>query len=1283
MKIFHTADLHLGTFSGPEINGENARFLDMKGYLGQVVDMAAAETPDLIIVAGDLFHQAKVWSDRGLREQSVIVNFIRRLLNIAPVFVLRGTPNHDSNEQFQTLINTFGDMSDSLVIATEIGVYSMQVGFQRVNIAALPGYHKTLFDVEQPMDSEETEGEFYTKVLTDTMVNLWHQCQAQPADYNILVGHYTLQGCDLESGQTAFFAATEPIVDTSVLDNLDFDVACFGHIHKPQAMGNKAYYCGSIARMNFNDEGQDRGLWIHELRPNHGGRSSRFETIKCREFQTIKLDDADIAGIIDGTKDMSTTPGLNGKIVRVQYTCTVDHNKTFAPAVLEKQLQKAGVFYVASISPVTVINGSLNQTKLDQAAAPEDNLLDYLENDKKLDVADRERVVDLAEPIITEVMANQVQHSLTGMFVPVKIAVHNYRNYADESFDYSNIQCCTINGENGVGKSSLFMDAVVDALFEIPREGDLAGWIRNDPKAKSGRIEFTFCVGDNMFKVVRSRRKSGSPSLTLYAKAKTDADWKDISKARVKETQAEIEAILGMNAETFKACAFIMQDQYGLFLAADKEKRMDILGNLLGLGVYDEMEAAVSEKMKELRRDHKAKQTEHETIKGQMPAQDAVDAERKQISMDMEQVEQKRKLHKTVLMELQAQIEQSKLAMSRIEKLNASKSRYESRQNELLAQSRIESETIKRASDFLNMAAMIADGVKVYEAFVNDEKVMIAKKGELDAFLVQEKTYHAACVRAQNGMSDMSNKIGRVNNDLTVLDADLACANAYQAAYNEDCALVQEYNSLVPVVNQNQLLARKIAELQQTTLNDASEYQKELANVEAEIVAKTKQTELLANSGCIDQARATCRFLAAAQQAKAELPGLYQKKADMERELAQKTAALDAEIKNFTEQMQPDADARLKAIQARRDELVQSVRSYLELNAKQQQRTMLLNQKSEYEVSRKQFEQDSADNMANLTAVQAKIKSMGDVEGQLKSVQAGLQMNKHWVEDQNEMPVWSAKKLAAEQRTVQINQEYQQVKLELDEVIAEIFRETQALQSFAGVAKQADEEACVLNGLDNEMQALSVRLGSCDKDQELINRSLDKLNAVDAELKTIVNQQQDYEILKAAFSIDGIRHNIIRDVIPRFEATASGILSQMSGGRMRVEFVTEKVLKSSKKEVTTLDVIINDAMTGRLPYVSRSGGERVKAALSVILALAEIKATRAGIQLGYLGIDEPPYLDGPGAQAYCDALETIQRCYPAMKIMAITHDPSMKGRFPQSVEVVKDAATGHSRVICS
>lgn len=162
----------------------------------------------------------------------------------------------------------------------------------------------------------------------------------------------------------------------------------------------------------------------------------------------------------------------------------------------------------------------------------------------------------------------------------------------------------------------------------------------------------------------------------------------------------------------------------------------------------------------------------------------------------------------------------------------------------------------------------------------------------------------------------------------------------------------------------------------------------------------------------------------------------------------------------------------------------------------------------------------------------------------------------------------------------------------------------------------------------------------------------------------------DYDVLKAAFGQSGVPHQIIRSIIPQLTATSNAILGQMTGGKMGVEFRLEKMLKNGKEKVS-LDIFIEEYGKSVLPYLSKSGGEKVKASLSVILALAEIKSSSAGIRLGMLFIDEPPFLDGDGIQAYCDALETIQGRYRNIKIMAITHDPTMKARFPQNLDVVK------------
>ena len=54
-----------------------------------------------------------------------------------------------------------------------------------------------------------------------------------------------------------------------------------------------------------------------------------------------------------------------------------------------------------------------------------------------------------------------------------------------------------------------------------------------------------------------------------------------------------------MDCTTFKSCALIMQDQYGLFLQADKKERMGILSRLLGLEIYDAMNKSAAELAKE------------------------------------------------------------------------------------------------------------------------------------------------------------------------------------------------------------------------------------------------------------------------------------------------------------------------------------------------------------------------------------------------------------------------------------------------------------------------------------------------------------------------------------------------------------------------------------------------------------------------------------------------------------------------------------------------------------
>lgn len=276
LKVLHTGDWHIGSFPGPEVGGQNARFQDICRCLDFQAMYAEEHRPDLIVVSGDIFHQARVWSDRGLRESRTAIDHIRRLSNVAPTVVLRGTPNHDSEEQFEMLTTAFyGDDSVSVVTEPEVLHIHTYHG-QRVDVACIPGFDRGVHRAAHPGLSREEETQVFTDELAKVVLGLKAQCE--PGVTSILSTHFTVPGCNMESGQTALFAQFEPVIYPATLKAADFDLVALGHIHRPQQLpeaGRAAFYCGSITGLNFNDENQPRGFYMRSQTREMEGEPTR------------------------------------------------------------------------------------------------------------------------------------------------------------------------------------------------------------------------------------------------------------------------------------------------------------------------------------------------------------------------------------------------------------------------------------------------------------------------------------------------------------------------------------------------------------------------------------------------------------------------------------------------------------------------------------------------------------------------------------------------------------------------------------------------------------------------------------------------------------------------------------------------------------------------------------------------------------------------------------------------------------------------------------------------
>lgn len=1267
MKILHTADWHLGSFRGPEENGVNLRSQDTIKCLEEMVRVAHEENPELILVSGDIFDKAEIWQGRSHNEVLQARKIILDLSTIAKhVIVMRGTPNHDSSEAFAELEAHF-----DLIGNVEVVTVPKVVSVEEFDIAVLPGFDRGVYRAKFPGLSKEEENEVFTHELSNIVLGLKAQCN--PEKKSILMSHYTVPGCNTESGQVMMLTQFEPILPLETLQAADFDLVALGHIHRPQKVPNleNCYYSGAINAMNFNDEGQDRGFWIHESTSIEWVHD--FHKTPYRKFMTIHLNDDDIGMINAGAYDMVGTQRwrgeVDGKIARVIYSCTYENNKALNKASLEKKLLDDGAFMVKEILPER-IGESADRSNMFGTTDPEVNLREYLE-EKQYPEEKIQELILKARPIIAEAEASISMAAATGIFEPVEISVKNYRNYEEETFSFEDISFCTINGQNGAGKSSLFMDAIIDCLYEEPREGELTGWIRNDEKVRSGAIMFTFRIWEKTFRVTRTRARSGKGTLNLAELV--DGEWTDRSKEKYKDTQTEIINILGMDSLTFKSCALIMQDQYGLFLQAPKEDRMVILGNLLGLGIYETMNKIAWDKAKVFGANKR--NLEQEISIHEMTIKEHGEPEAK-ISILSKDMEEKEKLLKSKTDER----DKKKLALShqqeaaeRRDKLLVSVRTLESKKAMAEQNKAAQQEIINTSSVILDGKAEIEEKVAEYNSLLEKEKKLSA-----EATLYSTKQAEASELEKQVKYEEI-----QMNDLKTQLQSTESKKESLESSIDENAIREKnaEYEKYSKLLRQTKELQTQFVEAK--SKRDSKAYavdskkayiNQETARLNSKKADLERRTELLQNSGCPNIENAECRFLADALEAKKQLPvveaELTSFQAEQKLPLQKLVAALEAAEK---EMLDVGYDEKLLT------EYMAKVKEFSDAPEQLKKLEEITNQIALISASIEHIQSNISDCEKRLAAVKLKASTAAQERDKYKKafeehtiVQSNIQMLKPWLDREKQLPVAEERKSTAMSRFLELADEIVGIDNEISEKQEDIKKEEKAMEGIEELTAAVTSMNVDIDRINAEIRNVQMEIGALKQKLEQINKLTVEINTLRERKNEAAAETADYDILKLAFSQDGIPHQIIRSIIPQLTATANNILGQMTGGKMGIEFKTEKVLKNnSNKEVVTLDIFIEEYGKSNLPYLSKSGGEKVKSSLSVILALAEIKSSSAGIQLGMLFIDEPPFLDADGIQAYCDALETIQSRYKDIKIMAITHDPTMKARFPQNLDIVK------------
>jgi len=1270
MRILHTADWHIGELSGPVIEGKNARLQDTLKCVDHLVEYAQREQPDAILISGDLFDKSKLWGDSMLSLIDQVAQRLRALAGIAPTVLMFGTDNHDSMKAFQNISEMrIADLHvlmnpDIFTINTESGL---------LQIACVPGFDKGYFRAKFPGMAPADEHMMCSQFLGDMVNGL--SAQLDPTVPSVLMAHYTVVGCELDNGQHVF-TQSEVVLPKEALAGSAFDLVALGHIHRAQrveGIEKPVFYSGPVNGITFNEEGQDKGFWMHEIgtietdeeseMPNYV--ESEFIVTPYRKFLTLK---ADFTESINLPLDLNMElvhplfPNTVGRIVRLEYECTEEQKPILNHKEMESLIKSGGAFHVSEVKAKRIIT-ALAKQDLTETSGPLENLAAWL-TVEGFSIEDAVPVLELSRPLIDTISAKMPTGTLSGVFEPRSLEVKNYRSYLGETFNFKDIFFATVNGPNGIGKSSFFMDAISDCLYEETRTGITGSWITNGQT--DGMMQFEFSMGVTNWRVIRTRSIKGSGKITLALQELLSDKWEDRSGTTTRQTQEKVEALLGMDCSTFRCTALIMQDAYGLFMEADKEARMGVLANLLGLSIYDQLTDLAKAKVTELNRSLTISKAKLEDLDEKLKAKPGVMEEVNVYESDLNQV----------AADITAKESEIKIAEELVRVLKGKAEKVE----ELRKQGSVLNYEV--ASKQIDILENQKQSERATQMLANEEQI-IAKAKEY----VTVKDQVLVLETKKPKWLEIGNNRVKIARDITLLDLQIkrlapqiSELEKVLASKPELDIAADRYKSEVIRLEVMDALSAKAADMNQLIMNAEKDTDRTGEEIDLKRVAlKQKQSKLeelirksamLANANCIDPDNAKCAFLADAQKAKAQLPV-----AEEEIKIAVQEITDMHETRKPFLQIVVDLEIQNKAIgyerirdgQAHYDlrNLVNTLRPKAELAGQLDSKAELLKGLLEQSYDSTQRQIDLGSQLTDITfqcvALDGELKELPILVERLPKL---LQ----WVSAKEELP--AARQLISSVSDIikgiesDITAKQVQMKAIDDEI--ELCRAEAAKLTDATRSVQTSYD--YLKYLQGKQLEFHEKIGALTSQlKTLAKYDADRLQLI-SDMAPTAKDLTSYQTLTKAFGLDGIPFSIVRSVVPELSYMSNDILGQMTGGKMALEMSTERVQKN-KKEVNALEVWITD-YRGRIPYGDRSGGEKVKAALANAFALADLKARRVGIQLGMMFVDEPPFLDAAGAEAYCDALEQLNYRYPNMRVIAISHDPAMKARFPQQIDVV-------------
>jgi exonuclease SbcC len=847
--------------------------------------------------------------------------------------------------------------------------------------------------------------------------------------------------------------------------------------------------------------------------------------------------------------------------------------------------------------------------------------------------------------------------------IPIKLAMRNFMPYRDNvpPLYFNGIHTACISGDNGNGKSAL-IDAMTWALWGKTRaksDDDLIHQGQTETE-----VEFDFAVGGQPYRIIRKhsrpKRRAASGKTILDFQIASDGGFRSISADSITQTQQKIIDTLHMDYATFINSAFLRQGHADEFTNQPPTRRKEVLGNILGLALYDQLEEAAKDRARQQETEKEQLDRAIEDITNELARKPAYEAEVEQAQAGLAQIDQLITGHESRLNSLR----------QKKEALESKKSQLSQLEEHIAATQR---ECERREQE-----------VKEYQARIKEHEELIAQRPD-----IEEGYSQLAEARRQN--EELNRKLGllvKLRERKSQLEMAIERAQAN---------LITEHKLAQSKIAELEAKSAKLPQLR-TELQQAEARLHQLAEQEAELGRKKQvgqelrkqlnylesgQTRLEKEIKEIEekldllthQEGATCPLCETEVGADGlkRIEAKYTKdkdgKADLLNSNQAEFASKKAELEVLEGEIAP-LETRLNQAKASAQSQVSLLKQGInEAQAVENQLSQKMESLNEIEqrLASKDFAATEQGALARVDEETAQLDYDSEQHEQVRHRLTELEQYESPKRKLEEADRLLSQERGAAQKAEEASRELRQ-RLEADQKKGQsLNEELEALPQLTADLTQAETEYQTLAARQKQAQELAWQAKSnLERCAELEAQQKEKGKL----LSEASREEKIYKDLAQAFGKKGIQALLIEIALPEIEAEANRLLGRMTDNRMHVKIETQRETKKGDLQ-ETLDIKIADEL-GTRNYEMFSGGEAFRINFAVRIALSKLLARRAGAPLPTLIIDEGfGTQDVTGIEKLKEAINSIQDDFE--KILVITHMEEMRDAFPNRIDVIKTA----------